>query len=95
MRGSRLFSRTISSVALDFQPKGKNDAKRLIARLRRVATSADPAIVEQIIAIGEELATLGRVIRDDEARLHELTCAMFNLTPEERRLIDRRRAEAR
>ena len=41
------------SVALDFQPRGKDDAKRLIERLRRIATDAEPALAAQIIAIGE------------------------------------------
>ncbi|WP_457313377.1 Eco57I restriction-modification methylase domain-containing protein [Sphingomonas sp. UYAg733] len=80
------------NVTLDFQPRGKDDAKRLIDRLRRVATSAEPAIEEQIIAIGDKLATLGSVIHDDEEQLHQLTSAMFGLTPEEQRLVETRRS---
>lgn len=77
------------SVALDFQPSGSGDAKRLIDRLRRVATAADPAVAEQIIATGDKLAKLTAVLRDDEEQLHELTCILFNLSNEERRLVER------
>jgi len=75
-------------VALDFQPRGKDDAKRLVDRLRHVAVTADTTVAAQIIQIGEELATLGGVIRDDEAELHALTCRLFALSPEERRLVE-------
>lgn len=75
-------------IALDFTPSGKGDGKRLIDRLRKVATSADPAVANQIIAIGKQLAQLSDILRDDESQLHELTCALFKLTPDERRLVD-------
>ncbi|WP_428628596.1 Eco57I restriction-modification methylase domain-containing protein [Sphingopyxis sp.] len=78
-------------IAIDTQPTGKGDAKRLIQRLRRVATRAEPAVAEQIIAIGKELAALDGVIRDDEAQLHEMTCALFNLSAEERALVEGKR----
>jgi hypothetical protein len=80
------------SVALDFAPRGHGDARRLVDRLRYVATSAEPAVAEQIIAIGDQLATLGSVIADDECDLHEMTCRLFALTPEERRLVETGRA---
>lgn len=76
------------AVALDFQPRGREDARRLIDRLRHVATTADPAIGEQIVAIGEALAGLSEVIADEEAQLHELTCWIFGLTPAERQLVE-------
>jgi hypothetical protein len=76
------------AVALDFLPSGKGDAKRLIDRLRSVAVSAEPAVAEQIVAIGAKLHQLSDVIRDDEAQLHELTCQMFNLSDEERALVE-------
>jgi hypothetical protein len=79
------------AVSVDFGPTGKGDAKRLIDRLRKVATTADAAVTEQIIAIGHELAKLSSVLRDDEAQLHEMTCYLFNLTDEERRLVERTR----
>ena len=75
-------------VALDFAPTGKGDAKRLLDRLRKVATTADPAIAQQIIAIGQSLGQLSDILRDDEANLHEMTCRMFNLTPAERQLVE-------
>lgn len=76
------------TAALDFDPHGKGDAGRLVSRLRRLATSAEPAVAGQIIAIGEALATLTAVLRGDEAQLHELTCLLFNLTDEERALVE-------
>lgn len=78
-------------IAIDTQPTGKGDAKRLVQRLRRVATRAEPAVAEQIIAIGGELAELDAVIRDDEAQLHEMTCALFNLSAAERVLVEGKR----
>lgn len=80
------------AVALDFAPTGKGDARRLVDRLRHVATAADPATTDQIVAIGGKLAELDSVLRDDEAQLHELTCHLFNLTDEERRLVETGRA---
>jgi type I restriction-modification system DNA methylase subunit len=79
------------AIALNFMPTGKADARRLVDRLRRVATEADPVIADRIIAAGQRLAQLDSVLRDDEAQLHELTCRMFNLTPQERRLVEQGR----
>lgn len=76
------------AVAIGFQPSGKDDAKRLIARLRRVAVAADKALADQIVAIGRDLAVRDATIRDAEAQLHELTCRLFGLTPAERRLVE-------
>lgn len=75
-------------ISLDFAPTGKGDGKRVIDRLRKVAKTADPAVTEQIIVIGQELATLSDTLREDEAQLHELTCTLFKLTTEERALVD-------
>lgn len=80
------------AVAVDFAPTGKAEAKGLIDRLRKVVTQAEPALRDQIIAIGGELAKLSDVIRDDEAQLHEMTCYLFGLTDEERLLVERGRA---
>lgn len=77
------------AIAIDFEPTGREDAKRLVERLRKVATSADAAVAEQIISVGDELAQLSDVLRDDEKQLHEMTCYLFKLTDEERRLVER------
>lgn len=76
------------AAALDLTPSGKGDAKRLLDKLRRVALDADPALAAQIIERGRKLAELDRVFREDEAELHELTCRLFDLTPDERRLVE-------
>lgn len=76
------------AVAVGFTITGKDDGKRLCDRLRRVATEALPAVSAQIIEYGRRLAERDAVLRDDESQLHELTCAMFKVTPEERKLID-------
>jgi hypothetical protein len=75
-------------ISLDFAPTGKGDGKRVIDRLRKVAKTADPAVTERIIVIGEALATLSDTLREDETQLHELTCTLFNLTADERALVD-------
>jgi hypothetical protein len=59
-----------------------------VKRLRRVALSADEALSKQIIALGDALAKLTAVLRDDEASLHELTCHLFRLSSEERQLVE-------
>jgi hypothetical protein len=79
------------AVSVDFSPTGKGDAKRLVERLRKVVTHANPALRQQIIDIGGELAKLSDVIRDDEQQLHEMTCFLFKLTPEERKLVEQGR----
>jgi hypothetical protein len=79
------------AVAISFTPTGKDDAGRLVSRLRRVATEAAAAVAEQIIAIGRRLADRAAVIRDDEKQLHDMTCALFKLTPEEKLLVERGR----
>lgn len=80
------------AIAIEFAPTGRDDAKRLVERLRRVATSADPETAEQIIRIGHDLAQLSQVLNEDEEQLHELTCYLFNLSDDERRLVERTRA---
>lgn len=76
------------AVAIEFGPTGRDDAKRLVDKLRRVATSADPDTAEQIIKIGDDLAQLSEVLNGDEEQLHEMTCYLFNLSDEERRLVE-------
>jgi hypothetical protein len=79
------------AVAVDLSPTGKGDAARLVARLRKVVITAEPALRDQIIAIGRDLAELSDVIRDDERDLHEMTCHLFGLTDAERRLVEQGR----
>jgi len=79
------------AVALDFEPTGKGDAQRLVARLRRVAMTADAAVATQIVALGSKLARLTLALRNDETHLHELTCLLFNLSDDERRLVEQGR----
>lgn len=79
------------AVALDFQPGGRTDAKRLIDQLRKVVVTAPPALAAQIIDIGAKLASLSEVIQDDERQLHELTALLFNLSDEEERMVLRGR----
>lgn len=79
------------TIAVDFAPSGRGDAKRLVDRLRRVVVQADTALREQIMKTGSQLADLSDVIREDEAQLHEMTCFLFGLTDEERRLVERGR----
>lgn len=79
------------AIAVGFSPTGKDDGKRLSDRLRRVATEARPEVATQIIEFGRRLAERDEVLREDERQLHELTCAMFKLTPEERALVERGR----
>jgi hypothetical protein len=77
--------------AVDFTPTGKGDATQLVGKLRKVVTTAESALREQIIKIGGELASLSDIIRDDERDLHEITCHLFGLTAEERALVERGR----
>lgn len=76
------------ATAVGFAPTGKGDAKRLVDKLRKVVTEAEPALRQQIIDVGGELASVSDVIRDDEDQLHEMTCFLFGLDAEERRLVE-------
>lgn len=76
------------AVAVDFTPSGKGDAKRLIDKVRKVVTDAEPALRQQIIEVGGELAKLSEEIRDYEKDLHEMTCHLFGLSDAERRLVE-------
>lgn len=79
------------ATAIGFTPVGKGDADRLLERLRRLVLDADVAVREQIVALGASLGRRAEVLRDDEEQLHELTCALFGLSEEERRLVERGR----
>ncbi len=79
------------SVALTFEAGGKDDGKKLVERLRNVARTADPAIRDQIVQLSTDLGTQTQQLRGDERELHELTCRLFKLTPEERALVERGR----
>ncbi len=79
------------SVALTFEPSGREDGKRLIDRLRHVAMTAAPEIGDRIVECGSALENLTNRIRSGEAELHETTCKLFNLSPAERRLVERGR----
>ena len=79
------------AVAVDFAPTAKGDAARLVAKLRKVVTTAQPALRDQIIKIGGDLADLSDIVREDERDLHEMTCHLFGLTDEERELVERGR----
>lgn len=76
------------AVAHDFDAAQKNAPRKLIDRLRSVARAADPAIREQIVSLAATLVTLTTRIRADESALHDLTCRLFELTLEERALVE-------
>jgi len=78
-------------VALTFEAGGKDDGKKLIERIRIVARTADPAIAEQIVSLSVKLGKQTATLQDNERELHELTCRLFDLTPEERALVERGR----
>lgn len=79
------------AFALDFSATGKNDGKRLLDGLRKVVVDAPPALRDQILDVGKQLVELGAVIADDERQLHDLTAALFGLSPEEEALVLRGR----
>lgn len=78
------------AIALGFEPKGKGDALRLINLLRAAAEKAPPTLREQIMDRQRSLSTLAAELRNLEAQLHDMTCRLFALTPEERRLVEAR-----
>jgi len=78
------------AVALQFEPKSKDDAKKLIDQLRKVSTEATPELTRQIIERQRELSDLSRTLVDLERELHELTCRMYGLSAEERLLVEAR-----
>ena len=80
------------AAAIAFQPTGKSDAKRLTDRLRKVVVAAPPAVADQIVALGCELADLSVEIDGEERQLHEITAMLFNLSPEEEAMVLKGRA---
>jgi len=75
-------------IALNFEPKGRDDGKRLVETLRNVGEEAPDELQKQIIERQSAFSTLAREISRLEQELHELTCRLFSLTPEERRLVE-------
>lgn len=76
------------NVALTFEPTGKGDAKRLVDRLRKVATDAPPELSRQIIERQQQLSELTTELKLLESQLHAMTCELYRLSPEERRLVE-------
>ena len=76
-------------AALGFEPRGPGDGKRLIDKVREVGLEAPTTLLGQIIERQEALGRIGISIRDGEEALHNITCRLFALTPEELRLIGR------
>ena len=78
-------------VAHTFEPGGRDDGKRLIERLRAVVLDAPPEIAAQIMERAAELGTISTTIAGDETALNDMTCSLFDLTPDERALVARGR----
>ncbi len=76
-------------VALTFEANGKGDGKRLIDGLRGTAMTADAPVVGQIVGFQGELSRLTAELRGGEARLDDLTAALFGLSAAERALVRR------
>lgn len=79
------------AIALGYEPNGKGNGKRLIDLLRAVADEAPAVVRGQIIERQQALSTLAIELRALEASLHEITCRLFELTPEERRMVEQHR----
>jgi hypothetical protein len=77
-------------IALAFEPDSNGNAKRLTDQLRNIGFEAPDALRAQIIDRQAELVQLSATLRTLEADLHEITCQLFALTPEERALVERR-----
>jgi hypothetical protein len=75
-------------VALGFEPRGRDDGKRLIDAVREVGVEAPATLLDQIIERQDALSRIGVSIREGEKALHSITCRLFALTTAERRLID-------
>jgi hypothetical protein len=76
------------SVALTFDAGVRNAAKKLIEALRRVALAPEKVLRDQIIALAEKLEDLTQKVRKQERDLHEITCALFDLSLEERLMVE-------
>lgn len=78
------------AIALGFEPNGRGNGKKLIDALRSVAEEAPAVVRAQVIERQRALSALAIELRDLETELHELTCRLYDLTPEERRLVEAR-----
>ncbi|MBN9788780.1 restriction endonuclease subunit M [Pseudonocardia sp. TMWB2A] len=75
-------------IALDFTPATKGNGKKLVDRLRKPVTRADAAVHSQIIEISKKISNMSEKLTADETALHEMTLSLFNISPQERRLIE-------
>jgi hypothetical protein len=76
-------------LAVTFAVTEKTDGKKLAAALRRLAATDNPALVQQIIALERELASLEADITRQEAEMNALVYRLYDLSQAEIALIDR------
>lgn len=86
-----LISAQWHSVALTFDPGVQDAPKKLVDALRSVALVADRVLLDQIVVLAGELEVITKRIRQHERDLHDQTCLLFGLTPEERLMVERGR----
>ncbi|MCA1748607.1 MAG: N-6 DNA methylase, partial [Sphingomonadales bacterium] len=78
-------------VALTFEPAARGNAKRLVDRLRSVAVAAESVVLKQLQRLAADLEEVSGEIEREESTLHEVTCVLFELSDDERRLVEQQR----
>ena len=77
-------------VASTFVVAEKGNGKRLSQALRTVATSDNEVLVEQVVAIVDELQACEACIRDEEKKVDDLVSSLFRLRAADKLLIKTR-----
>lgn len=75
-------------LAASFSVTPKTDGKKLSAALRRLSVPDNPAVVRQIIDLQYRLADLEAEITEVERDLNALLYGLYNLSPEDIRLVE-------
>ena len=75
-------------LAASFAVTPSTDGKKLSAALRKLGTSDNPAVVQQIIDLQGRLAELEAEIAEAERDITALLYQLYQLSPEDIRLVE-------
>ena len=77
-------------LAATYSVTPATDGKRLSRALRRLSLPDNPAAVQHVISLQDELAGLDAEIADAERELNVLLYRLYDLSPEDIRLVEAR-----
>ena len=78
------------TVARTFNVTDKTKAKALVDALRKLIPGNNPALVQQILDLRDELQSLDEALAEAETEINQLLYQAYDLTKAERALVERR-----